>query len=135
MRLFTLLSCLSVLLLAATCRSDGEVGTRNNARFRPLERTWLHAHEEDQGDVRVYRPNTYAFPPSRGRTGFAFDHNGLFTQYDIAPTDGLEGHKGTWTAENDHTLRISLQDQKEPDYKLEIVSMENDVLKVRRLPE
>jgi len=127
MRLFTLLACLSILLLAATCQP----GT-NTTQMKQLERTWLHAHEEDEGDLRVYRPNTYAFPPSRGRTGFTFDHNGLFTQLDIAPTDGLESHKGKWTVENDHTLRITLDDKKEPDYKLEIVSMENNVLKVRR---
>lgn len=129
MRLFTFLACLSVVLLAATCNPDPQT----SSQLRQLERTWLHAHEEDQGDVRVYRPNTYAFPPSRGRTGFAFEHNGLFTQLDIAPTDGIEGRKGRWTAENDHTLRISLDDKKEPDYKLEVVSLENDVLKVRRI--
>jgi hypothetical protein len=129
MRLFTVLAALSVLLLAATCQP----GTETASQLRQLEHTWLHAHEEDQGDVRVYRPNTYAFPPSRGRTGFAFERNGLFTQFDIAPTDGLEGRKGTWTAENDHTVRISLDDKKDPDYRLEIVSMDNDVLKVRRL--
>lgn len=129
MRLFTLLACLSVLLLAATCQS----GAESAAQLKQLERTWLHAHEEDQADVLVYRPNTYAFPPSRGRTGFAFDHNGLFTQYDIAPTDGIEGRRGRWTAENDHTLRITLDDKKDPDYTLEIVSLEKDVLKVRRV--
>lgn len=129
MRLFTLLTCLSVLLVAATCQSNSTTASQ----LKPLERTWLHAHEEDQGDVQVYRPNTYAFPPSRGRTGFMFDHNGLFTQYDIAPTDGIEGRKGRWTAENDHTVRITLDDKKDPDYKLELVSLENDVLKVRRV--
>ncbi|UYZ63173.1 hypothetical protein [Hymenobacter weizhouensis] len=130
MRLLPLLSsCLCLLLLAATCRSDAQTA----ARMQQLERTWLHAHEEDQGDIQVYRPNTYPFPPSRGRTGFAIDHNGLFTQYDIAPTDGIEGRKGRWTAENDHTLRITLEDKKDPDYKLEVVSLENDVLKVRRV--
>ncbi|TGE10264.1 hypothetical protein [Hymenobacter fodinae] len=128
MRLFTMLACLSVLLLAATCKP----GADTTMKLQQLERTWLHAHEEDQADVSVYRPNTYAFPPSRGRTGFAFDHNGLFTQFDIAPTDGIEGRKGRWTVENDHTLRITLDDKKDPDYLLEIVSLENDVLKVRR---
>lgn len=129
MRAFTLLACLSVLLLAATCKPDAKAAIQ----LQLLERTWLHAHEEDQGDTVVYRPNTYTFPPSRGRTGFAFDHNGLFTQFDIAPTDGIEGRKGRWTAENDHTLRISLDDKKSPDYKLELVSLKNDVLKVRRI--
>ncbi|WBA40329.1 hypothetical protein [Hymenobacter canadensis] len=129
MRLFTILAALSVLLLAATCQP----GTKAPSPLRKLEHTWLHAHEEDQGDVRVYRPNTYAFPPSRGRTGFAFEQNGLFTQFDIAPTDGLEGRKGTWKAENDQTLLISLDDKKDPDYRLEIVSLDNEMLKVRRL--
>ena len=129
MRLFTVLASLSVLLLAATCKPDSQTAT---TPLKQLEGTWLHAQEEDQGDVRVYRPNTYAFPPSRGRTGFAFDRNGLFTQYDIAPTDGLEGHKGQWKAINDHTIRVSLDDKQKPDYTLEIVSFENQVLKVKR---
>ncbi|MBX0290902.1 hypothetical protein K3G63_10655 [Hymenobacter sp. HSC-4F20] len=131
MRLLALLCSLSVLLLAATCKND----PKTSSQLRQLERTWLHAHEEDQGDVRVYRPNTYAFPPSRGRTGFAFDHNGLFIQYDIAPTDGIEGRKGRWTSPTDHSVRITLDDRKDPDYTLEIVSLENDVLKVRRVEE
>jgi hypothetical protein len=129
MRLFTLLACLSVALLAATCRPN----TSSAPQFQQLHRTWLHAQEEDQGDVLVYRPNTYSFPPSRGRTGFSFDPNGLFTQFDIAPTDGLEGRKGTWKPENSHTLHIALDDKRDPDYSLEIVSLEKDVLKVRRV--
>ncbi|UYZ59127.1 hypothetical protein [Hymenobacter latericus] len=130
MRLSALLLSLCVLLLSSTCRNDSAGAAE--LKLKMLYRTWLHAHEEDQGDVRVYRPNTYNFPPSRGRTGFAFEQNGLFTQYDIAPTDGIEGRKGTWTPVNDNTLRISLEDKKDPDYELEIVSLENEVLKVRR---
>lgn len=130
MRFFSLMCCLSVLLLAVTCKTD----LRESPELRNLEGTWLHAHEEDQEDVQVYRPNTYSFGPSRGRTGFSFEHNGLFTQYDIAPTDGLEGHKGKWTAESEKVLRISLDKKTEPDYKLEIVSLEKGLLKVRRLP-
>ncbi|TGE19339.1 hypothetical protein [Hymenobacter elongatus] len=130
MRLFVLLASLSVVLLAGTCNTDTKA---SSPQLKQLEGTWLHAQEEDQGDVRVYRPNTYAFPPSRGRTGFQFDHNGLFTQYDIAPTDGLEGHKGQWKATSNTMIRISLDDKKEPDYSLEIVSLENGVLKVRRV--
>ena len=129
MRLFTVFAALSVLLLAATCKPQG---ARLPPNLKQLEGTWLHAHEEDQTDVLVYRPNTYAFPPSRGRTGFAFEPNGLFTQYDIAPTDGLEGHKGSWKMQNDNTLLISLDDKHEPDYALEVMSLENNVLKVRR---
>ena len=132
MRLFTLLICLSVALLAATCRPGAEA---TDAPLKQLEGTWLHSYEEDDENVQVYRPNTYAFPPARGRTGFAFDRAGLFTQYDIAPTDGLEGHKGKWTAESETVLRITLDDESEAEYKLQIVSLEKDLLKVKRLPQ
>lgn len=37
-----------------------------------LQRRWLHSHEEDTADVRVYRPAEYPFPPARGRDGFEF---------------------------------------------------------------
>jgi len=130
MRLFTLLICLSVALLAATCRPGAEA---TDAPLKQLEGTWLHSYEEDDENVQVYRPNTYAFPPARGRTGFAFDRAGLFTQYDIAPTDGLEGRPGTWKMDGDRTILVSLEDKKDPDYRLEIVSLTGDVLKVRRV--
>lgn len=129
MRLSLLISCLCLVLMANTCAPDPSNG---NPELRLLERTWLHSHEEDQGDVHVYRPNTFAFPPSRGRTGFTFEHNGLFTQFDIAPTDGLEGHKGQWQAIKATTLHITLDQKSEPDYNLEIVSLEPELLKVRR---
>ncbi|GAA4000326.1 hypothetical protein GCM10022408_09240 [Hymenobacter fastidiosus] len=132
MRLFLLLSCLSTVLLAGTCNPDAKTAAQSPS-MKQLEGTWLHAQEEDQGDVRVYRPNTYAFPPARGRTGFQFDHNGLFTQFDIAPTDGLEGRKGQWKASGSAKVIISLDDKRDPDYTLEIVSLDKDVLKVRRL--
>lgn len=131
MRLFSLLCCLSVLLLAVTCKPDPS----KSPQLLLLEGTWLHAHEEDVENVEVYRPNTYSFGPSRGRTGFNFEHNGLFTQYDIAPTDGLEGHKGQWKAESEAVLRITFDNTDEPGYRLEIVSLQKDLLKVRRLPQ
>ncbi|SMB97046.1 hypothetical protein SAMN00120144_0269 [Hymenobacter roseosalivarius DSM 11622] len=131
MRLFSLLCCLSVLLLAVTCKPD----PRKSPQLLLLEGTWLHAHEEDIENIEVYRPNTYSFGPSRGRTGFNFEHNGLFTRYDIAPTDGLEGRKGQWKAESENVLHITFDSKDEPGYRLEIVSLEKDLLKVRHLPQ
>jgi len=96
-----------------------------------LYRTWLHSREEDEGEVMVYRPNTYAFPPSRGRTGFAFEAGGKFTQYDIAPTDGLEGNPGKWEMKDSKIIAISgIKDQ--PGYTLEVVSLDDKMLKVKR---
>jgi hypothetical protein len=58
---------------------------------------------------------------------------GQFEQFDIAPTDGLAKHPGTWAAEGDTKLRIHLTEGQEPDYTLELISLKNKVLKVRRL--
>lgn len=125
---------LALLLLAATCQPRKPAVVSSPASMKQLEGTWLSSREEDRGDTLAYRPNTYAFPPSRGRTGFAFKPFSRFEQFDIAPTDGLAGHPGTWVIDGENKLRIHLTEGQEPDYMLEIVSLKDKVLKVRRLP-
>jgi hypothetical protein len=97
-----------------------------------LERTWLRSYEENEGDIEVYRPNTYAFPPSRGRTGFSFESSGLFTEIGIAPADGPAFYKGKWVALRNNLLLVDLDEQQKPSYKLEVILLDNDVLKVRQ---
>jgi len=122
----------ALLLLAATCQQ------RRSAPplMKEVEGTWLQSHEENSGDTLVYRPNTYAFPPARGRTGFAIKSYGRFEQFDIAPTDGLAGHPGTWVVDKGTHLRIHLTEGQQPDYTLEVLSVDpkKRILKVRRLP-
>ena len=126
---------LAPLLLAAACHPNKpNVITSSSASMKQLEGTWLASHEENRGDTLVYRPNTYKFPPTRGRTGFALKSYGRFKQFDIAPTDGLTGHPGTWTAAGNTRLRIHLTDGHSPDYTLEILSFDKQVLKLRQLP-
>lgn len=120
------------LALLAACQSA--IDSRPVvSSLQALEGTWLNAHEETRGDTLVYRPNTYKFPPARGRTGFAIEPYGRFTQYDIAPTDGIEGRDGTWTATGPHSLRIHLEDGATPDYTLEVISLKGKVLMLRQL--
>ena len=117
------------LLLATACQQRDRVMAPTD---KQLEGTWLVSREENRGDTLVYRPNTYAFPPTRGRTGFAIGPFGRFEQFDIAPTDGLLGRPGTWTADGRARLRVHLADGRDPDYTLELLSLENHVLKLRR---
>ncbi|MDB5269982.1 MAG: hypothetical protein JWP58_3022 [Hymenobacter sp.] len=125
---------LAALLLMAACEQHKPaVVTSSPASMQQLEGTWLASHEENRGDTLVYRPNTYKFPPTRGRTGFAIEPFGRFEQFDIAPTDGLAGHPGTWTADGDTRLRIHLTEGQMPDYTLEIISLDKKVLKLRRV--
>jgi hypothetical protein len=119
------------LSLLAACQSGGDSRPRVSS-LKALEGTWLNAYEENRGDTLVYRPNTYQFPPARGRTGFAIEPYGRFTQFDIAPADGLAGRDGTWTATGPHSLRIHLDDGQTPDYMLEVISLKNKVLTLRQ---
>ncbi len=102
-----------------------------------MDKTWLHSFEEDAGDTTVYRPNTYDFPPSRGRTGFTLEPGGVIKRYEIAPTDGLEEHEGTWQRKEKNQVEVHMKDSAvlPQDYTLEIVSVDKDVLKVIRQPD
>lgn len=132
---------LPLVALLAACeqqRHPAAVITSSPASMKQLEGTWLQSQEENSDDTLVYRPNTYRFPPTRGRTGFRIGSYGRFEQYDIAPTDGLTARDGTWTAAGDNRLRIHLSDKRTPDYTFEILSLTNrsqqKMLKLRRQP-
>lgn len=109
---------------AGGARAGAGAGALDGAR---LQRTWLHAHEEDHGDTLVFRPNTYTFRPSRGRTGFQVEPDGALTQLDIAPTDGLESHKGRWRLEG-RTLIATFPDGASQPYRLQVLQLEADKL-------
>ena len=126
------LLCLAALplLLAATCQPADRPALPPT--LKSLHGTWLHSREEDQADTLVYRPNTYNFPPARGRTGFTIGPNGRFTEYEIAPTDGLEGRPGTWTLLAGNRLLIQLSPPQTATYELEVLTLEDRRLAVRR---
>lgn len=115
-------------ILATTClRTPSE----NNGLYG---KTWLHAHEEDTDDIKIYRPNTYHFPPSRGRTGFSLDADGTFRLLAIAPTDGLEEHTGKWELEKKNLLQVTFPDKESENFELELISVTEELLKVKFLP-
>ena len=126
----SLLCILCLLLLAATCKKQEKLESEL------LGKTWLHSFEEDEGDVRVYRPNSYDFPASRGRTGFALEQGGVLKRYAIAPTDGLEEHRGQWEFLDDKVVHIKVKGDSTvvENFTIQILSLKNNVLKVKRQP-
>lgn len=124
---FSVLFCSLLFgLTAATCQRELE-----SALFG---KTWLHAQEEDEGDIKVYRPNTYNFPPSRGRTGFALEKDNRFRLLAIAPTDGLEEHTGRWKLIRKDLLQVTFPEDEARNFDLEIISVTPDLVKVKHLP-
>jgi len=95
-------------------------------------RHWVHSHEEDTQDVRVYRPAGYDFPPSRGRVGFEFREGGELVYFGIARTDGSEESPGRWAIEGTNRVRIDVGNERIQPFILEVVSCDDNMLKVRR---
>ena len=85
---------------------------------------WMHSHEEDSGDVQVYRPADYDFPPARGRRGFELRPDGSASVYGPSPSDRPEATTATWSPLGTGGVRLG-------DRELEIVSVSPDRLTAR----
>jgi hypothetical protein len=119
---------MTMLLLTLTLLLCG--GPQKQNVPAELFRAWLHSHEEDAGDVQVYRPRGYSFPRARGRTGFEMKEGGEFILYDIAPADGSERVSGRWTAPEKNKIQVSFDDAAK-SFTMSIVSLDSGVLKVK----
>ncbi len=96
-----------------------------------LSQRWLHSHEEDTGREMVFRPDTYDFPPSRGRSGFELRPDGSATVLGIAPTDAPEEREGTWILESGNQLVVHTPALQQTQ-KLTVVSGQKDRLVITK---
>ncbi|WP_143436373.1 hypothetical protein [Hymenobacter crusticola] len=102
------------------------------------DRTWLRSHEEESANsfIQVYRPESYAFPPSWPRTGYLFHADGRLVHYNPAPNDGgsIPSEVGTWTWEEAAIIHGHFSAQYGAgDYKLKVIELTNSILKVQLL--
>ncbi len=93
---------------------------------------WIHSHEEDTAEAKVYRPSHYPLPPARGREGFEIKENGEFVQYGIGPDDRPQIVAGRWKAEGANRIGVSLKDRGRKSYTLDIVSCDENILRIKR---
>lgn len=93
---------------------------------------WLHAHEEDSNDIETYRSSSHSFPPSRGRKGFEIHEDGRFVELAISPGDGTLEHQGQWSQEEGTEPQLTVHLEDGTSYVLELVDIEQELLKVRR---
>ncbi len=126
---------LSVTFAAALC--SGLVSAPSGSSFAAtsdlpacLLGQWMHSHEEDLVTVSIYRPPEYPFPPSRGRTGFAFLPDGELISYGIAPADGVLASHGTWIFIPPSSVRIDLESAETPPVTLDAVSCSDERLEI-----
>ena len=116
----------------ATHATTGQGG--NTAALPPeMFRHWIHSREEDQDDVRFFRPPDFAFPPSFGRDGMEMRPDGQFVQHDVGPADGTVQVPGRWTQES--TTRIAVRfDGTREDYDFTVESVDAGLLRIRLEP-
>lgn len=97
-----------------------------------LTRRWVHSHEEDTETEIVYRPESYAFPPARGREGFDLRADRSCIDIGIGPADKALAQPGRWDLGADGRLRIWSDPGRKDLRILQLVSLDKDRLVVER---
>ena len=91
---------------------------------------WVQAGQE--GDVGVYRRFGTPLPPARGRRAFEIRPDGAFLHHGVGATDATRTTAGVWRAEGARRIRAEFPGTDLPSETLDVVDVDDDVLKVRR---
>jgi len=98
-----------------------------------LHERWLHSYEEDTETEAVYRPASYAFPPSRGpRPGFELRPDGSCILFGIAPTDAPTTETGIWSLNDDARVLTCTDKTRKPALSVKVTSVGEDRLTVKK---
>jgi hypothetical protein len=93
---------------------------------------WVHSHEEDTDTVKVYRPSTFGFPPSRGRDKFEIKENGTFVIHSVGRSDRLNEIAAHWKKLDKSTIRVEPDNSEMPPFDLRFVSCDEDRLTIKK---
>ncbi len=96
-----------------------------------VARSWTHVHEEDEGDLQVYRPSGSDLPPARGRTTLDLRPGGSLERRTPGPDDRAVVRGGTWELRG---RRLIVRPADGPVMELQVEHVEPDRLLVRRVP-
>jgi hypothetical protein len=96
-----------------------------------LHQQWFRSHEEDTGNMIVFRPSAYHFPLSRGRKGYTFQPDGSYHEIGPGPRDVPVSSQGTWSLKA-HGLLTLISSTGLEKRILRIISLEPDRLVVQK---
>jgi hypothetical protein len=98
----------------------------------PATGSWTHSFEEDEGDVRVYRPSaSFTFPPARApRETLELHAGGNLTVHGPGPDDRPRASQGNWSTLGANRLRLSPAGATDQD--IEVIEATPEILKLRR---
>jgi hypothetical protein len=93
-----------------------------------LAQSWVHSHEEDTANQAIYRLESFAFPPSRGRRGFELKPDGTMIEFGPGPADRTASRSGRWEVGDDGQLIFYPADSNTPSRVTRIISLSEDKL-------
>ena len=94
-----------------------------------LHGRWVRSPEDDTDSELVFRPASYAFPPSRGRTSIELRTDGTYVEGSPGPVDVPEESSGHWWLDGNRLVLES--DGEHPGHAWEIVSAGADGLTLK----
>lgn len=97
-----------------------------------LFQRWLHSHEEDTPTEQIYRPSSFSFGPSRGRSGFELHADMSGAVIGIAAADGSMEQPCTWHFESNDEKQIVLTPRSGHSISFRILSLASHRLVVRK---
>jgi hypothetical protein len=115
--------------------SNDEQASRAGSLPPAIFRHWIHSREEDAGDVEVFRPEGFKFPPSFGRDGFEMQKDGRFVQEDVGPADGIVQVFGHWKAIGSDRVSVSFEGTEREGFSFKIVEVDESILRIRKMAQ
>jgi hypothetical protein len=97
-----------------------------------LHQRWVHSHEEDTADEMVFRPESFPFPRSRGRSAFELKPDQSLVETGIAPADGPLISHGRWSLDDAGRLVFYDKSSSKPVRVLQITAAGNDRLTITK---
>jgi hypothetical protein len=88
---------------------------------------WVHSHEEDKDNLKVFRLSSHDFPPSRGREKIYLKEKNSLVYTPIPPNDLPKPYIGTWKV--DKTELVLEYDNKKKTFQ--VIESTNSILKLK----
>ena len=110
-RFFRLMKHVISILMIAAISSGFVLKPKKQKKSAFPFGTWMRSQEEDKdpnASWLLYRPDSYSFPPARGRSGVTVLKDGRFALLGPSAVDGLDTSWGTWKREATNRLAVSV---------------------------
>jgi hypothetical protein len=104
---------------------------------REIFKRWIYSSEKDEnmGTTITYIAESSGLSGNRGRIGFEIKKNGEFIIHDSGPSDRPRKIVGHFEVITPKFLKARFKNQQRHDLSFEIVSLQDDILRVKRLSQ